>query len=169
MRRMIFWCSRPTAPWPWETNYMLSVRYPEITRRAEQADSKVQSIPVAGAGVRVRAGFSAVLDEKPDFHSSAVLATDTTDRLSSTRSTNPAGQSTDRGGLTAKQVDSKVPSIPVAGAGVRVRAGFSAVGNEKPDFHSSAVQGSDTTDRLSSTRSTNPAGQSADRGGLTAK
>ena len=81
---------------------MLSVRYPEIPRQAEQADSKVPSIFVAGAGVRVRAGFSAVVNEKPDFHSSAVQASDTTDCFFSTRSTNPAGQSADRGGVTAK-------------------------------------------------------------------
>ena len=81
---------------------MLSVRYPEIPRQAEQADSKVQRRLGAGAGVRVRAGFSAVLDEKPDFHSSAVQASDTTDRFSSTRSSDLRGRGREREGLTAE-------------------------------------------------------------------
>ena len=84
---------------------MLSVRYPKTPRQALSAASLLENTNFAGAGVRVRAGFSAVLDEKLDFDSSAVQASDTTDCFFSTISTNPASQSTDRGGLTAKMTE----------------------------------------------------------------
>ena len=96
-----------------------------------------------------------ILRQNPNFHTSAVQGSDTTDRFSSTRSRDLCGAGRDS---AAPRQDQAAP-YKIAGASVRWFWRYCRSVRQNPDFHTSAVQGSDTTDRFSSTRSSDPCGR----------
>ena len=149
---------------------MLSVRYPEITR-VRMEETAFSRKPRRNCSCRVprrrvvgRVGMVLVgMCRDRGFSPDAIQCSDNTDRLFSTRSNDPSGGGKSFLWKTTKEVrllSSTGQCCGACGDELRVDA-------QESDFSPSAMQWSDSTDRLFSTRPNDPSGRGVDRGGVT--
>ena len=155
---------------------MLNVQYPEIPR--DCGNPKGLWVYRCGRPERQRespkytrrwcCGFlrsNRIFFEKKDFQTVSVQGSDTTHRLSAPKAKQRAAGAPD-GRTTPRDTASPQTVLGVGAVGFRR---YPRLFFENSDFRTGAVQGSDTTDRFSSTRSSDPRGRGRKREGVTAK